>query len=147
MENKLKMGSYSLERKQDTCCMAVVLAVVVVVLFVCLRKFRWYVSECGLIWWRRSCVVGVVCCRFLDFIFEVWFCFFVFSSCCVFVKFSRGFYEFLELNLEIESFGETHTHTSNSMILGFCCFCFSVRQSDPGYGIFESVLICIPCTY
>jgi hypothetical protein len=29
MENKLKMGSYSLERKQDTCCMAVVLAVVV----------------------------------------------------------------------------------------------------------------------
>jgi hypothetical protein len=73
--------------------------------------------------------------------------FFVFSSCCVFVKFSREFYEFRDLNLEIESFGETHTHTSNSMIQGFCCFCFSVRQSDPGYGIFESVLICIPCTY
>jgi hypothetical protein len=52
MENKLKMGSYSLERKQDTCCMAVVLAVVVVV--VCLRKFLWYVSECGLIRWRSQ---------------------------------------------------------------------------------------------
>jgi hypothetical protein len=45
--------------------------------------------------------------------------------------------------MEIESFSETYTHTSNSMIQGFCCFCFSVRQSDPGYGIFDSVLICI----
>lgn len=107
MENKLKMGSYSLERKQDTW-------VAWLLLFVW-KNFCGMYRNVG--WFGGVAVVlfGVVCCCFLDFIvhdfiFEVLFRFFAFSPCCVFVKFSREYCEFHEF-LEIESFGETHTHT------------------------------------